>query len=85
MRVDAVEFYSGIGGMHYALRGKFPPIFIHLTLLSFTKSFVPEACPGSRVLAAFDINTTANMVYAFNFPETPLCQNNIQVCSIQQE
>lgn len=62
MRVDAVEFYSGIGGMHYALR---------------------EACPGSRVLAAFDINTTANMVYAFNFPETPLCQNNIQAITVE--
>ncbi|VDL69800.1 unnamed protein product [Nippostrongylus brasiliensis] len=57
MTLDVLEFYSGIGGMHYALE---------------------EACPDSRVLAAFDINTTANMIYAHNFPETLLHQNNIQ-------
>ncbi|WKY07127.1 hypothetical protein Q1695_006941 [Nippostrongylus brasiliensis] len=57
MTLDVLEFYSGIGGMHYALE---------------------EACPNSRVLAAFDINTTANMIYAHNFPETLLHQNNIQ-------
>ncbi|PIO68282.1 C-5 cytosine-specific DNA methylase [Teladorsagia circumcincta] len=61
-KINAVEFYSGIGGVHYALR---------------------EAHPNSHVVAAYDINTTANKIYAYNFPETALCQNNIQAISIR--
>ncbi|KAK6059509.1 hypothetical protein COOONC_02863 [Cooperia oncophora] len=57
-RINVVEFYSGVGGVHYALKE---------TGLDFC------------VVAAYDINTTANMIYAYNFPNTPLCQNNIQV------
>ncbi|EYC40290.1 hypothetical protein Y032_0620g736 [Ancylostoma ceylanicum] len=58
MAFTAIEFYSGIGGMHYALR---------------------DAFPSSCVLAACDINTTANRIYSHNFPKTQLLQNNIQV------
>ncbi|VDO51847.1 unnamed protein product [Haemonchus placei] len=61
-RIDVIEFYSGIGGMHYALK---------------------EACPNSHVVAAYDINTTANLIYAYNFPNTPICQNNIQAVSVE--
>ncbi|EPB76615.1 hypothetical protein ANCCEY_04324 [Ancylostoma ceylanicum] len=57
MAFTAIEFYSGIGGMHYALR---------------------DAFPSSCVLAACDINTTANRIYSHNFPKTQLLQNNIQ-------
>lgn len=32
----------------------------------------------TRVVAAVDVNTTANSVYAFNFPETRLLQRNVQ-------
>ncbi|PIO63094.1 C-5 cytosine-specific DNA methylase, partial [Teladorsagia circumcincta] len=39
------------------------------------------ACPNSQVVAAYDINTTANKIYTYNFPETALCQNNIQAIS----
>lgn len=51
-----LEFYSGIGGMHYALM---------------------NSGADAEVVAAFDINTTANHVYRANFPGTPLCQRNI--------
>ncbi|XP_031572379.1 tRNA (cytosine(38)-C(5))-methyltransferase-like [Actinia tenebrosa] len=52
-----LEFYSGIGGMHYAAK----------------------ACGlKTNVVAAFEINTTANSVYKHNFPETSLCQRNIE-------
>ncbi|CAJ0604069.1 unnamed protein product [Cylicocyclus nassatus] len=63
MKIKAVEFYSGIGGMHYALR---------------------EAFADSCVLAACDINTTANEIYAYNFPETRLLQNNIQALTVNK-
>lgn len=38
------------------------------------------ACPPdkTRVVAAVDVNTTANATYAFNFPETRLLQRNVQ-------
>ena len=51
-----LEFYSGIGGMHYALT---------------------NSGGEAEVVGAFDINTTANHVYRANFPNTPLCQRNI--------
>ncbi|CAH1245475.1 TRDMT1 [Branchiostoma lanceolatum] len=51
-----VEFYSGVGGMHYAiLESKLP----------------------ATVVAALDINTTANAVYRHNFPHVSLLQRDI--------
>ncbi|XP_075723259.1 tRNA (cytosine(38)-C(5))-methyltransferase-like [Rhipicephalus microplus] len=38
----------------------------------------------TRVVAAVDVNTTANSVYAFNFPETPLLQRNVQSLSARE-
>lgn len=55
-KLRVVEFYSGIGGMHYAMM---------------------SSGVSAEVVAAFDINTTANHVYRANFPNTPLCQRNI--------
>lgn len=55
-QLRVLEFYSGIGGMHYAL---------------------VNSGVEAEVVAAFDINTTANHVYRANFPNTPLCQRNI--------
>ncbi|KAI8503900.1 tRNA (cytosine-5-)-methyltransferase [Branchiostoma belcheri] len=51
-----VEFYSGVGGMHYAI----------------LESKVP-----ATVVAALDINTTANAVYRHNFPHINLLQRDI--------
>ncbi|XP_070708967.1 tRNA (cytosine(38)-C(5))-methyltransferase [Pempheris klunzingeri] len=55
--VRAVELYSGIGGMHYAVRESGIPV---------------------QVVAAIDINTTANQIYRHNFPETPLWNKTIE-------
>nr|ARS88252.1 DNA methyltransferase 2 [Monopterus albus] len=52
-----LELYSGIGGMHYALK----------------ESGIP-----AHVVAAVDINTTANEVYRHNFPDTPLWSKSIE-------
>lgn len=52
-----LELYSGIGGMHYALKG----------------SGIP-----ATVVAAVDINTTANQIYKHNFPDTPLWNKTIE-------
>ncbi|XP_050036607.1 tRNA (cytosine(38)-C(5))-methyltransferase [Dermacentor andersoni] len=44
------------------------------------------ACRPDRtsVVAAVDVNTTANSVYAFNFPETRLLQRNVQSLSARE-
>ncbi|XP_072234998.1 tRNA (cytosine(38)-C(5))-methyltransferase [Leuresthes tenuis] len=52
-----LELYSGIGGMHYALK----------------ESGIP-----AQVVAAIDINTTANQIYKHNFPDTPLWNKTIE-------
>ncbi|KAF9114498.1 tRNA (cytosine-5-)-methyltransferase [Mortierella sp. AM989] len=57
-----LEFYSGIGGMHYA----------------FDKSG-----HQGEILKAFDINTTANEVYAHNHGKKQLAQRNIEAVPIE--
>uniref|UniRef100_A0A3Q3W0A6 tRNA (cytosine(38)-C(5))-methyltransferase n=1 Tax=Mola mola TaxID=94237 RepID=A0A3Q3W0A6_MOLML len=52
-----LELYSGIGGMHYALK---------------------ECGIPFQVVAAIDINPTANQVYRLNFPNTPLWNKTIE-------
>ncbi|XP_029313642.1 LOW QUALITY PROTEIN: tRNA (cytosine(38)-C(5))-methyltransferase [Cottoperca gobio] len=52
-----LELYSGIGGMHYALKD----------------SGIP-----AQVVAAIDINTTANQIYSHNFPDTALWNKTIE-------
>lgn len=44
------------------------------------------ACRSERteVVAAIDVNTTANAVYAFNFPSTRLMQRNVQSLSARE-
>uniref|UniRef100_A0A7N6AKH5 tRNA (cytosine(38)-C(5))-methyltransferase n=1 Tax=Anabas testudineus TaxID=64144 RepID=A0A7N6AKH5_ANATE len=56
-----VELYSGIGGMHSALK----------------ESGIP-----AQVVAAIDINTTANQIYKHNFPDTPLWNKTIEGISL---
>ncbi|CAN9506542.1 unnamed protein product [Ophioblennius macclurei] len=56
-----VELYSGIGGMHYALK---------------------ESGISAQVVAAVDINTTANSVYQHNFPDTALWNKTIEGISL---
>uniref|UniRef100_A0A8C5VN86 tRNA aspartic acid methyltransferase 1 n=1 Tax=Microcebus murinus TaxID=30608 RepID=A0A8C5VN86_MICMU len=53
-----LELYSGVGGMHHALR----------------ESGVP-----AQVVAAIDVNTVANEVYKYNFPQTQLLAKTIEV------
>lgn len=52
-----LELYSGIGGMHFALKNCGIP---------------------AQVVAAVDINTTANQIYQHNFPCTPLWSKAIE-------
>ncbi|XP_054478789.1 tRNA (cytosine(38)-C(5))-methyltransferase [Anoplopoma fimbria] len=52
-----LELYSGIGGMHYALK---------------------ESGITAQVVAAIDINTTANQIYTHNFPDTTLWNKTIE-------
>ncbi|XP_035269850.1 tRNA (cytosine(38)-C(5))-methyltransferase [Anguilla anguilla] len=56
-QLRVLELYSGIGGMHYALK---------------------ECRVPARVVAAVDVNTTANEVYRHNFPATPLWAKTIE-------
>uniref|UniRef100_A0A3B3ZXG5 Uncharacterized protein n=1 Tax=Periophthalmus magnuspinnatus TaxID=409849 RepID=A0A3B3ZXG5_9GOBI len=51
-----LELYSGIGGMHFALKGCGVP---------------------AQVVAAVDINTTANHIYKHNFPSTPMWSKTV--------
>ncbi|KAG0200969.1 tRNA (cytosine-5-)-methyltransferase [Mortierella sp. GBA30] len=57
-----LEFYSGIGGMHYAFN---------------------ESGHQGSVLQAFDINTTANEVYAHNHGKKHLSQRNIEAVKME--
>ncbi|KXJ21387.1 DNA (cytosine-5)-methyltransferase [Exaiptasia diaphana] len=57
-----VEFYSGIGGMHFAAKGC---------------GFKTE------VVAALEINNTANVVYKHNFPDVKLLQRNIEGLTVK--
>ncbi|XP_013879234.1 tRNA (cytosine(38)-C(5))-methyltransferase [Austrofundulus limnaeus] len=52
-----LELYSGIGGMHFALK---------------------ESGTPAQVVAAIDINTTANQIYKHNFPDTPVWNKTIE-------
>ncbi|KAG0260341.1 tRNA (cytosine-5-)-methyltransferase, partial [Mortierella polycephala] len=57
-----LEFYSGIGGMHYAFN---------------------ESGHQGSILQAFDINTTANEVYAHNHGKKHLSQRNIEAVKME--
>ncbi|CAL8398388.1 unnamed protein product [Arctogadus glacialis] len=58
-----LELYSGIGGMHYALK---------------------ESGVAAKVVAAIDVNTTANEIYRHNFPDTPLWPKTIEGISLEE-
>nr|XP_046226991.1 tRNA (cytosine(38)-C(5))-methyltransferase isoform X2 [Scatophagus argus] len=58
-----LELYSGIGGMHYALK----------------ESGIPF-----QIVAAIDINTTANQIYRHNFPDTPLWNKTIEGITLDE-
>ncbi|XP_077410048.1 tRNA (cytosine(38)-C(5))-methyltransferase isoform X2 [Vanacampus margaritifer] len=58
-----LELYSGIGGMHYALK---------------------QSGISAQLVAAIDINTTANQVYRHNFPDTPLWNRTIEGISLDE-
>ncbi|XP_022106474.1 tRNA (cytosine-5-)-methyltransferase-like, partial [Acanthaster planci] len=79
MRVIRVlEFYSGIGGMHFAIKGG-----VRLQHFSpndwFIKSYL-----DATVIAAVDINDVANKVYKYNFPHANLMQRNIQSITVEE-
>ncbi|XP_075408564.1 tRNA (cytosine(38)-C(5))-methyltransferase isoform X1 [Tenrec ecaudatus] len=58
-----LELYSGLGGMHQALR----------------ESGVP-----AHVVAAIDVNTVANDVYKYNFPDTVLLPKTIDGITLEE-
>ncbi|KAM5235782.1 tRNA (cytosine(38)-C(5))-methyltransferase isoform 2-T2 [Ctenodactylus gundi] len=58
-----LELYSGIGGMHHALR---------------------ESCVPAQVVAAIDVNTVANEVYKYNFPDTKLLSKTIEGITLEE-
>ncbi|XP_056155277.1 tRNA (cytosine(38)-C(5))-methyltransferase isoform X2 [Lampris incognitus] len=58
-----LELYSGIGGMHYALK---------------------ESGVAGKVVAAVDVNTTANEIYRRNFPDTPLWPKTIEGITLDE-
>ena len=60
-----LELFSGIGGMHRALE------------LAQVKDTGEESIPETVVVAAVDINTVSNEVYAHNHPGTRLLNRNI--------
>lgn len=75
-KLSVLELFSGIGGMHYALEGN------NLIALSSARptnyfQFVASGISG-EVVAAIDINTTADRVYRHNHPDTKVLNNNIQ-------
>lgn len=61
--LKVLELYSGIGGMHYALK----------------ESGIPF-----QVVAAIDINPTANQIYRHNFPSTCLWNKTIEGISLDE-
>ncbi|XP_030871485.1 tRNA (cytosine(38)-C(5))-methyltransferase isoform X8 [Gorilla gorilla gorilla] len=58
-----LELYSGVGGMHHALR---------------------ESCIPAQVVAAIDVNTVANEVYKYNFPNTQLLAKTIEGITLEE-
>ncbi|XP_069314857.1 tRNA (cytosine(38)-C(5))-methyltransferase isoform X1 [Eulemur rufifrons] len=58
-----LELYSGVGGMHHALR----------------ESGIP-----AQVVAAIDVNTVANEVYKYNFPQTQLLAKTIEGITLEE-
>uniref|UniRef100_A0A8C9AUE5 tRNA (cytosine(38)-C(5))-methyltransferase n=1 Tax=Prolemur simus TaxID=1328070 RepID=A0A8C9AUE5_PROSS len=58
-----LELYSGVGGMHHALR----------------ESGIP-----AQVVAAIDVNTVANEVYRYNFPQTQLLAKTIEGITLEE-
>ncbi|XP_046558603.1 tRNA (cytosine(38)-C(5))-methyltransferase-like [Haliotis rubra] len=63
MKVRVLELYSGIGGMHWALK---------------------ESGLSFEVVAAIDINTTANQIYRHNFPDVKLLPSSIDKLTAAQ-
>lgn len=81
MRV--LELYSGIGGMHYALRGKRILVIILLRKNNFIFIFAESTVEGS-IVTSVDINTNANKVYKHNFADSVNLSRNIESFTIQE-
>ncbi|XP_039187667.1 tRNA (cytosine(38)-C(5))-methyltransferase-like isoform X4 [Crotalus tigris] len=62
-RLRVLELYSGVGGMHYALKA---------------------SGISAEVVAAVDVNTVANEVYAHNFSTTPLWPKTIEGITLKE-
>lgn len=72
-----LELFSGIGGMHHALRSSY-----HLTLIAngclalITLSLLSGSGKQFKIISAIDINPVANSIYNHNFgPETAKSSN----------
>lgn len=80
MQIKVLELYSGIGGMHLALKGIRLPV---LNILLQCPSFFLESELNGEIIASVDINNKANKVYKHNFPNTVLLNKNIQGLSAE--
>ncbi|KAK6588751.1 DNA (cytosine)-methyltransferase domain-containing [Cryptosporidium xiaoi] len=67
--IDALEFFSGIGGIHLSLKNAFK-----LSALNSNYRL--------NVIRAYEINEYANRVYRKNFPETSILRKNIESLTI---
>ena len=70
--LKVLELYSGIGGMHYALKGSYFQLKEDRVSILSTKI-------NAKIVGAVDINPHANIVYKHNFKETPNIQKTIEV------
>lgn len=71
--MKVLEFFSGIGGMHFALKGNI------YTPQDFVLNDRFSGCEfNSDVILAADINPVANEIYKHNFPNVKLLNRNIQ-------
>ncbi|PNJ58122.1 TRDMT1 isoform 5 [Pongo abelii] len=95
-----LELYSGVGGMHHALRDA-DSLLLAPSLArgaahgaskgsagsrdsQGSKSNSKESCIPAQVVAAIDVNTVANEVYKYNFPHTQLLAKTIEGITLEE-
>jgi tRNA (cytosine38-C5)-methyltransferase len=68
MSLRCLEWFSGIGGMHYGL----------IEAQSMLKKYSPSQTIDATIIAAFDINELANRTYEFNFRKAPITVSQLK-------
>lgn len=81
--MKVLELYSGIGGMHFALKGTakkvsyFSHFYLYCDSVIFNCSTGSTIGSVSEVVSAIELSPQCNEVYKFNFPQTKLINKNI--------